>query len=150
MPKKLSSRQEYEERNLADQEFSVTRPNEIWVSDITYFKIKGYAVYFSMLLSTYFPEKVVGYQVSRKCSTHLVTATFKDAFRARSNPTDLTFHSDRGGQYTSDTFLSCFSRAASSNLFSRSGRPCDECGSRDILCFIKREEAYQRITHLEA
>lgn len=47
------SRQEYLKRNLADQEFSVTRPNEIWVSDITYFKIKGYAVYFCVIIDLF-------------------------------------------------------------------------------------------------
>ncbi|RKJ41175.1 DDE domain-containing protein [Acutalibacter sp. 1XD8-33] len=101
-------------RNLVNQEFSVTRPNEIWASDITYFKIKGYAVYLCAIIDL-FSRRAVGYRVSRKCSTHLVTATFKDAFRARSNPTDLTFHSDRGGQYTSDTLFKLLNRAASSN-----------------------------------
>lgn len=44
------SRQEYLKRNLVNQEFSVTRPNEIWASDITYFKIKGYAVYLCVII----------------------------------------------------------------------------------------------------
>ena len=79
------SRQEYLKRNLVNQEFRVTRPNEIWASDITYFKVKGYAVYLCVIIDL-FSRKVVGYRVSRKCSTYLVTATFKDAFRARATP----------------------------------------------------------------
>ena len=65
------SRQEYLKRNLVHQEFSVTRPNEIWASDITYFKIKGYAIYLCVIIDL-FSRRVVGYRVSRKCSTHLV------------------------------------------------------------------------------
>ena len=143
------SRQEYLKRNLADQEFSVTRPNEIWVSDITYFKIKGYAVYFCVIIDL-FSRKVVGYQVSRKCSTHLVTATFKDAFRARSNPTDLTFHSDREGQYTSDTFFKLLQQGGVKQSFSRSGRPCDNAVAETFFASLKREEACRRDYSSEA
>lgn len=95
--------QEYQKRNLLNQNFKATRQNEIWVSDITYFKIKDYAVYLCIILDL-FSRRVVGYRVSRKSSTHLVTATFKTAFQERGNPTHLTFHSDRGGPYVSDTF----------------------------------------------
>jgi AcrR family transcriptional regulator len=63
------SRQEYLKRNLVNQEFRVTRPNEIWASDITYFKIKGYAVYLCVIIDL-FSRKVVGYRVSRKCREH--------------------------------------------------------------------------------
>ena len=63
------SRQEYLKRNLVNQEFRVTRPNETWASDITYFKIKGYAVYFCVIIDL-FSRKVVGYRVSRKCREH--------------------------------------------------------------------------------
>ena len=53
------SRQEYLKRNSVNQEFSVTRPNEIWASDITYFKIKGYAVYLCVIIDL-FSRRVVG------------------------------------------------------------------------------------------
>lgn len=125
-------RQEYLKRDLVNQEFSVSRPNEIWASDITYFKIKGYAVYLCVIIDL-FSRMVVGYRVSRKCSTHLVTATFKDAFRVRGKPTKLTFHSDRGGQYTSDTFFNLLRQVGVEQSFSRSGRPCDNAVAETFL-----------------
>lgn len=143
------SRQEYLKRNLVNQEFRVTRPNEIWASDITYFKIKGYAVYLCVIIDL-FSRRVVGYRVSRKCSTHLVTATFKDAFQARGNPIDLTFHSDRGGQYTSDTFFKLLHQAGVKQSFSRSGRPCDNAVAETFFASFKREEAYRRDYSSEA
>ncbi len=143
------SRQEYLKRNLVNQEFSVTRPNEIWASDITYFKVKGYAVYLCVIIDL-FSRMVVGYRVSRKCSTHLVTATFKDAFRARGNPIDLTFHSDRGGQYTSDTFCKLLQQGGVKQSFSRSGRPCDNAVAETFFASFKREEAYRRDYSSEA
>ena len=143
------SRQEYLKRNLVNQEFSVTRPNEIWASDITYFKIKGYAVYLCVIIDL-FSRMVVGYRVSRKCSTHLVTATFKDAFRVRGKPTELTFHSDRGGQYTSDTFFKLLRQGGVKQSFSRSGRPCDNAVAETFFASFKREEAYRRDYSSEA
>ena len=114
--------------------------NEIWVSDITYFKIKNYAVYLCVILDLFF-RRVVGYRVSRKSSTHLVTATFKTAFQERGKPTHLTFHSDRGGQYISDTFckllLDC-----KQQLFSNSGRPYDNVVAETFFATFKKEEAY--------
>lgn len=142
-------RQEYLKRDLVSQEFNVTRPNEIWASDITYFKIKGYAVYLCVIIDL-FSRMVVGYRVSHKCSTHLVTATFKDAFRVRGNPTELTFHSDRGGQYTSDTLFKLLRQGGVKQSFSRSGRPCDNAVAETFFASFKREEAYRRDYSSEA
>lgn len=143
------NRQEYLKRNLLNQEFKTSRPNEIWVSDITYFKIKDYAVYLCVIIDI-FSRIVVGYRVSRKCSTHLVTSTFKDAFRSRGDPEDLTFHSDRGGQYTSDTFFNLLQRCGVKQSFSRSGRPCDNAVAETFFATFKREEAYRRDYSSEA
>ena len=67
---------------------------------------------------------------------------FKNAVRVRGNPTELTFHSNRGGQYTSDTFSSCSDSVKQS--FSRSGRPCDNAVAETFFASFKREEAYRR------
>ena len=143
------SRQEYLKRNLLNQEFKATRPNEIWVNDITYFKIKGYAIYLCVIIDI-FSRMLVGYQVSRKCSTHLVTSAFKDAFCSRGEPKGLTFHSDRGGQYTSDTFFDLLQQYDVKHSFSRSGRPCDNAVAETFFSTIKREEVYRRDYSSEA
>ncbi len=75
-------RQQYQKRNLLNQEFKAKRKNKIWVSDITYFKIKDYAVYLCVIIDL-FSRRVVGWCVSKKHSTHLVTATFKKAYENR-------------------------------------------------------------------
>lgn len=142
-------RQEYQKRNLLNQDFKATRQNEIWVSDITYFKIKDYAVYLCVILDL-FSRRVVGYRISRKSSTHLVTATFKAAFQERGNPTHLTFHSDRGGQYTSDTFCRLLLDCNVQQSFSNSGRPYDNAVAETFFATFKKEEAYRRDYSSEA
>ena len=62
-------RQEYLKRNTLKQNFTAKRMNEVWVSDITYFKIKDYAVYLCVIIDL-FSRRVVGYRVSKKSSTH--------------------------------------------------------------------------------
>lgn len=93
--KEYKKRQQSQKQNLLERQFSAERPNQIWVSDFTYFRIKGNWVYFCMILDLY-SRKIVGCRVSQNASTNLVTATFKKAFKDRGCPAELTFHSDRG------------------------------------------------------
>ncbi len=97
-----------------------------------------------------FPRRVVGWRVSRKSSTHLVTATFRQAFENRGRPSELTFHSDRGGQYISDTFLSLLRSCGVKQSFSNSGRPYDNAVAETFFATFKKEEAYRRDYSSEA
>jgi len=130
-------RQQYQKRNLLNQEFKAKRQNEIWVSDITYFKIKGYAVYLCVIIDL-FSRRVVGWRVSRKSSSHLVTATFRQTFEDRGHPGELTFHSDRGGQYISDTFMSLLRSCSVRQSFSNSGRPYDNAVAETFFATFKK------------
>jgi transposase InsO family protein len=60
--RQYKKRQQYEKRNLLEREFTAQRPNQIWVSDITYFKVKGYWVYLCIILDL-FSRKIVGHRV---------------------------------------------------------------------------------------
>ena len=136
-------RQEYQRLNHLNKDFTAERINQAWVSDITYFKVKDDGIYLCIILDL-FSRKIVGYRVSRKNSTHLVTAAFKEAFAARSFPEDLTFHSDRGGQYISDTFDKLLRQCRVNQSFSASGRPYDNAVSETFFATFKKEEAYRR------
>lgn len=142
-------RQQYQKRNLLNQEFKAKRQNETWVSDITYFKIKSYAVYLCVIIDL-FSRRVVRWRVSRKSSTYLVTATFRQAFEDRGRPGGLTFHSDRGGQYISDTFMSPLRSCGVKQSFSNSGRPYDTAVAEAFFSTFKKEEAYRRDYFSEA
>lgn len=141
--------QQYQKRNLLNQEFKSKRQNEIWVSDITYFKIKDYAVYLCVIIDL-FSRRVVGWRVSKKSSTHLVTATFKAAFQERGTPSGLIFHSDRGGQYISDTFRGLLQKCGVTQSFSNTGRPYDNAVAEAFFATFKKEEAYRRDYSSEA
>ena len=90
------------------------------------------------------PRKVVGYRVSRTASTSLVTATFRSAYEDRGDPKNLTFHSDRGGQYISAAFSKLLQQYGVKQSFSASGTPLDNAVAETFFATFKKEEAYRR------
>lgn len=122
--KKVYKNQMRKKQNLLHRKFTTDHPNQVWVSDITYFKIKNAWVYLCAIIDL-FSRKVVGYRVSHAASTRLVTATFRNAYEERSNPKNLTFHSDRGGQYISAAFSKLLQQYNVKQSFSASGTPLD-------------------------
>lgn len=141
--KQFKRKQQYAKQNLLKREFSAEHPNQIWVSDITYFKVKSYWVYLCIILDLY-SRKIIGWRVSRHMSTHLVTTTFKATFQERGRPQNLIFHSDRGGHYVSKTLIELFQQCGVKQSFSAAARPLDNAVAETFFSSFKREEAYRK------
>ena len=141
--KEYKRRQQYQKRNLLNQNFSAECPNQIWVSDFTYFKVKDHWLYFCIILDLY-SRKIIGFRISKNASTNLITATFRGAYEARGCPTGLAFHSDRGKQYTSAAFTSLLEKSGVKQSFSASGKPHDNAVAETFFATFKKEEAYRR------
>ena len=141
--KQYKKQQQYKKQNLLERQFTAEHPNQIWVSDITYFKVNDYWVYLCVILDL-FSRKIVGYRVSRNASTNLVTSTFRTAFRERGNPSSLTFHSDRGKQYTSAAFTALLQKCGVKQSYSATARPHDNAVAETFFASFKKEEAYRR------
>ena len=85
--------------NLLNRQFSVCRPTEIWVSDITYIKVARGWVYLTIILDLY-DRKVVGWAMSESLKAeHTVIPAWNMATKNRPILDELIFHSDRGVQY---------------------------------------------------
>lgn len=141
--KEFKRKQKYAKQNLLKREFSASHPNQIWISDITYFKVKDYWVYLCIILDLY-SRRVIGWRVSRHMSTNLITATFKATFQERGQPQSLTFHSDRGKQYVSKAFTKLLQQCGVKQSFSATARPIDNAVAETFFATFKREEAYRR------
>ena len=74
---------------------------------------------------------------------HTVGAV-KKAYEDRERPRGLTFHSDRGSQYTSGTFAKLLEQCSVKQSFSATGRPLDNAVAETFFATFKREEAYRR------
>ena len=90
--------------NVLDRDFTATRPNQKWVTDITYLPTLDGWVYLAAVLDL-FSRKVVGWAISDSLATPLVAEALRRAVESR-RPIggELLHHSDRGCQYTSDAY----------------------------------------------
>lgn len=82
---------------------SITRSNQVWVSDITYIGRRDKPCYLSLITDAY-SKKIVGYEVSSTMCTKYVIKALKMAQKQRKTKEDLIHHSDRGLQYCSEQY----------------------------------------------
>jgi len=86
--------------NLLKHRKAATRPNEVWVSDITYIDTKTETAYLSLITDAY-SRKIVGYHLHPSLHTDGVAAAMLMAVRHEQIDAPLIHHSDRGLQYCS-------------------------------------------------
>jgi transposase InsO family protein len=86
--------------NLLNREFTATRPNQKWTTDITYLRSQQGWVYLSVIRDL-FDGFIVAYELGRKNSLALVLNTLKQAKRNEQVRDGLILHSDQAYQYTS-------------------------------------------------
>lgn len=77
-----------------------SRPEEVWVADITYLPTQTQNTYLSLVTDAY-SRKIVGYHVDEHMQTSAVGKALKMAVSARRSSLPLIHHSDRGIQYCS-------------------------------------------------
>ena len=133
--------------DLLKQQFTVTRPNEVWVSDITYFKYNNTVFYICVILDL-FARKVISHRISLNNSTQLTKNTFMTAYNER-QPQDLIFHSDQGCNYTSGTFRMCLKDLNVKQSFSNPGNPFNNSVMESFFKSMKTERLYRTDFHSE-
>jgi len=129
-------------KNHLNQEFHTDKPNQVWVSDVTYFRYneKSYCI---CVIIDLFSRKVVGYRVGPTNSTQLVKSTFKKAYESRHPDKELIFHTDRGSNYRSKTFSDYLKLLQVTQSFSRAYVPYDNSVAESFFSSMKREELYR-------
>lgn len=128
--------------NRLNQQFNVDAPNQVWVSDVTYFRYNNVGYYICAIIDLY-ARTVVSHKISQKNSTQLTKATFKMAYERRKPSQNLMFHSDRGGNYIATAFREYLESLHVTQSFSRSGVPYDNSVMETFFSSMKREELYR-------
>ena len=82
--------------DLVMRDFSTTRPNQLWVADITYVATFSGFVYTSFIIDAY-SRKIVGWRSSWSLRADLALGALEMAIWARGDLEELIHHSDRGG-----------------------------------------------------
>jgi transposase InsO family protein len=86
-----------------------TRPEQVWVADITYVPTGEQCVYLSLVTDAY-SRKIVGYHVHASLQTEEVAEALKMALRSRQGLAPLVHHSDRGIQYCASAYQALHER----------------------------------------
>lgn len=139
--KKLYLQNEERRQNILNQQFNVSHPNEVWVSDVTYFRYNNKMYYICVILDL-FARKIIGYKVSKKNSTQLTKSTFKAVYEKR-HPSDILFHSDQGANYTSKSFTTYLREFNVRQSFSNPGTPYDNSVMESFFKSLKSEKLYR-------
>lgn len=129
--------------NELARDFKATRPNERWVTDITYVWTDEGWVYLAVILDL-FSRAVVGWALDTNVSTHLTLTALRAAIRRRRPEAGLLHHSDRGCQYTSMRYREELQRHGITVSMSRKGNCWDNAVAESFFGTLKNELVHRR------
>ena len=86
--------------NLLKRQFYADKPNQVWLSDITYIKTQHSGWTYLAAVLDMCTRKVVGYSYSKYMTANLTIDALKKACRNQGFPKNLIFHSDQGASVT--------------------------------------------------
>lgn len=132
--------------NLLGRDFYPEKPNEKWVSDITYIPIRGGHVYLAVIMDL-FSRKVIGWSLDKTMTSKLIIDAFKMAAASRETEAGLLLHSDQGVQYRSaDYVLELYDNDVVRSM-SRKGNCWDNAAMESFFARLKVEEIYTQSYH---
>jgi putative transposase len=129
--------------NVLDRAFQASRPDERWVTDITYLWTQQGWCYLAAIVDL-FSRAVVGWAVEQTLSTTLPLKALDMALRRREPRPGLLHHSDRGCQYTSANYRQTLAERGIEVSMSRKGNCWDNAVAESFFATIKTELFYRR------
>lgn len=138
-------------RNVLNRDFHAERPNQKWVTDISYIHTGQGVLYLSMIRDL-FDNSIIAYKVGGEQNINLVLSTVKAAMEKEKITTELQLHSDQGFQYTSTGYFNLIQQYGITPSMSRRGNCYDNAMAENFFGILKTECIY-RIkpkTHEEA
>ena len=90
--------------NLLNREFHAERPNQKWVTDISYIHTQQGVLYLSIIRDLY-DNSIIAYKTGTKQNINLVLSTIREAKKKEKVTAELQLHSDQGFQYTSTAYF---------------------------------------------
>jgi len=127
-------------QDLVDRDFSASRPNELWVSDLTYVRLGSTFCYVAFVIDA-FARMIVGWQISRSLRSELALDALEQAISERlsEDVEELVHHSDRGGQYLSLRYTERLALAGIAPSVGSRGDSYDNALAETIIGLYKTE-----------
>ena len=124
--------------NLLNRNFVAERPNQKWVTDISYIRTGQGFLYLSIIRDLY-DNSIVAYKTGTEQNIQLVLNTIKSAKRSEKVTAELQLHSDQGFQYTSQAYFKLTQQYGITPSMSRRGNPYDNALAENFFSILKTE-----------
>jgi putative transposase len=128
--------------NLLARQFTVSRPNAVWVSDITYTWTTEGWLYLAGVMDLY-SRRIVGWAMSHRIDGELTLAALRQALTQRRPSAGLVHHSDRGKQYAASDYQKLLRDHGAIGSMSRKGDCWDNAPMESFFGTLKQELVYQ-------
>ena len=123
------------------RDFKALFPNQIWVTDVSEFKIRSGKVYLSPILDL-FDSSIIAYDASTSPDLNQIRRMLKRAFINYDNLERLIFHSDQGWQYQHNYYVDELKKRGIKQSFSRKGNCMDNSIMENFFGIMKNEMFY--------
>jgi transposase InsO family protein len=124
--------------NVLNRQFTVSEPNRVWAADITYIPTGEGHLYLAVVMDLY-SRQVVGWAMTSRLGTELVTRALRQAVSRRSIQPGLLHHSDRDGLYLSAAYKHLLAQYAMESSMSRKGNCWDNACVESFFATLKDE-----------
>ena len=128
--------------NLLNRDFHAERPNQKWVTDISYIKTGQGFLYLSVIRDLY-DNSIVSYKTGTDQNINLVLSTVREAKKKEKVTAELQLHSDQGFQYTSQAYFRLTQLYNITPSMSRRGNPYDNALAENFFSILKTECIYR-------
>lgn len=128
--------------NLLNREFKADKPNQKWVTDISYIKTEQGTLYLSIIRDLY-DNSIISYKTSTTQKLGLVLDTVREAKKKEKVTAELQLHSDQGFQYTSREYFNLTKEYSITPSMSRRGNPYDNAMAENFFSMLKTECIYR-------
>ena len=129
--------------NLLWRNFETDRPNQKWVTDITYVWVERRWLYLATVMDLY-SRKIIGWSLDDHMTEQLITSAMQMAIDARDVSPGLIVHSDRGVQYRSNGYVGFLERHGITRSMSRKGNCWDNAVMESFYARPKVELIYAK------
>lgn len=129
--------------DLVERDFTASRPNQLWVADLTYVATWSGFVYVAFVIDV-FSRMIVGWRASRSLRTDLALDALEQSLYARPNLEGLVHHNDRGVQYLSIRYTERLAEAGIEPSVGSRGDSYDNAMAESVIGLYKNEIIYRR------
>ena len=124
--------------NLLNRNFHADKPNQKWVTDISYIKTNEGTLYLSVIRDLY-DNSIISNQTGTQQSIQLVLNTIRQAKKKEKVTAELQLHRDQGFQYTSQGYFKLTQEYGITPSMSRRGNPYDNALAENFFSILKTE-----------